>query len=58
VNFDIKTINWSWIAGILAAVLSFLLASDLHPDVVLGPVTQLVIGAALVALASAQGRKP
>jgi len=56
-NFDPKTFNWSWLAAIVAAVASFLLASDLHPQVVLGPVTQLVLGAILVALAAAQGRK-
>jgi peptidoglycan/LPS O-acetylase OafA/YrhL len=56
-NFDPKTFNWSLLAGIVAAVCSFLLASDLHPQVILGPVTQLVLGAILVALAAAQGRK-
>lgn len=56
-NFDPKTINWSLLSGVVAAVLTFLLASDLHPDVVLGPVTQVVLMAVLVALAAAQGRK-
>ena len=53
----IQSFNWSWLAAIVAAVCSFLLASDLHPQVVIGPVPQLVLGAVLVALAAAQGRK-
>jgi hypothetical protein len=56
-SFDPKTINWSLISGVIAAACSFLLASDLHPQVVLGPITQLVLGLVLVILAAAQGRK-
>jgi len=44
--------QWRTLAGVAAAVASFLLASDLHPEVVLAPVIQLVLGAFLVGLAA------
>jgi hypothetical protein len=44
--------QWRTILGVLAAVCAYLLATDLHPDVVLPPVASLVLGAILVALAA------
>lgn len=43
--------QWRTILGVIAAVCSFLLASDLHPEVILPPVVQLVLGATVVGLA-------
>jgi hypothetical protein len=46
--------QWRTLMGVAAAVCSFALASDLHPDVVLSPIVQFALGAILVALAAIQ----
>lgn len=46
--------QWRTIFGVVAAVASFALASDLHPEVILSPVVQFALGAILVSLAALQ----
>jgi hypothetical protein len=48
----LSNVQWRTLFAVVAAVCSFLLASDLHPQVILPPVVQLVLGAVLVALAA------
>lgn len=42
---------WRSLFAIIAAVASYSLATDLHPDVVLSPIIQFALGAILVGLA-------
>jgi hypothetical protein len=42
---------WRTLWGAVAAVCSYALATNLHPDVVLAPVASFVLGGVLVALA-------
>ena len=46
--------QWRTLFGVVAAVASFALASDLHPAVILSPIVQFALGAILVALAAIQ----
>jgi hypothetical protein len=42
---------WRTIFGVAAALSSYALATNLHPDVVLWPVASFVLGGVLIALA-------
>lgn len=46
--------KWRSLFAVIAAVASYALASDLHPDVVLSPIIQFALGAILVGLAVIQ----
>jgi hypothetical protein len=48
----ITTAQWRTIFAVVAGVVSFLLATDLHPDVVLGPIPSLILGCIMVAIAA------
>lgn len=51
---NLTNTQWRTLMGVVAAVASFALASDLHPEVVLSPIIQFALGAILVALAAIQ----